>query len=57
MQLQDGLWVEALLWEDVPSPEKTPRGLCRMTVMLGLTEFPEPEWVIHSVQVTPITVI
>jgi hypothetical protein len=55
MQLRDGLWVEALLWEDVPLPEKTPKGLCRMTVMLGLAEFPEPGWLIYSVQITPIT--
>ena len=55
MQLRDGLWVEALLWEDVPLPEKTPKGLCRMTVMLGLAEFPEPGWFIYSVQITPIT--
>jgi hypothetical protein len=55
MQVRDGLWVEVLLWEDVPLPEKTPKGLCRMTVMLGQTEVPEPGWVIHSVQVTPIT--
>jgi hypothetical protein len=43
------------LWEDVPLPEKTPKGLCRMTVMLGLAEFPEPGWLIYSVQITPIT--
>jgi Clp amino terminal domain, pathogenicity island component len=55
IQVQGGLWVEVLLWENVPLPEKTPKGLCRMTVMLGQTEVPEPGWVIHSVQVTPIT--
>ena len=35
IQVRDGLWVQVLLWEDVPLPEKTPKGLCRMTVMLG----------------------
>jgi hypothetical protein len=54
-QPRDGLCIATLLWEGVPLPAKTPKGLCRMVVGLGRGEEESSEWSIYSVQVTPVT--
>jgi hypothetical protein len=50
----EGLCVASLLWQNVPLPDETPKGLCRMLVTLGLGQMHDTGWAIYSVQVTPI---
>ncbi len=49
----DRVCLASLLWEDVPSPDKTPKGLCRMSVTLARRGI--AGWVIYSIQITPVT--
>jgi hypothetical protein len=55
MRPSEGLCIASLLWEDVPFRDKTPKGLCRMTVAFGHQDAPGPGLAIYAIQVTPVT--
>jgi Clp amino terminal domain, pathogenicity island component len=49
----DRVCLASLLWEDVPLADKTPKGLCRMSVTLARRGL--AGWMIYSIQITPVT--
>lgn len=50
----EDVFISALLWQDVPLRGQEAKGLLRMTVVLSRGFRPMIDWLIYSIQVTPV---